>query len=180
MNETQTNATHEARNAQMGVLTAMPDVYMRTLQRTGTRMLRAQERMLQSLMQAGHLQMKFSQDFWAARGAAGRTEGRQDIGTMAVAETERMLSHLHEITETVQRGVSEALQSLMDTAEATAQDAHDTALRTADDAAYAAQAGAEAMKDTIDRTTEATSKLGETAIAPPDRLSRAPVPKVGN
>jgi len=180
MNETQTNATHEARNAQMGVLTAMPELYMRNLQRTGTRMLRAQERMLQSLMQAGHLQMKFSQDFWAARGAAGRTEGRQDTGTMAVAETERMLSHLREITETVQRGVSEALQSLMDTAEATAQDAHDTVLRAADDTTYAARTGAEAMKETIDRTTEATRQAADTAIAPPDRLSRAPAPKVGN
>jgi hypothetical protein len=180
MNETQTNAPHEARNAQMSVLTAMPEFYMRNLQRTSSRMLRAQERMVQSLMQAGHLQMKFSQEFWAARGATARAEMRQETGTIAVAETERVLSHLREITETVQRGVSEALQTLMDTAEATAQDAHDTGLRAADDATYAAQAGADAMKETIDRTTAVTRNAAETVKAPAERGYRAPAPKVGN
>jgi hypothetical protein len=68
----------------------------------------------------------------------------------------------------------------MDTAKTTAQDAHDTGLRAADDATYAAQAGADAMKETIARTTEVTGNAAETVKAQADRVDRAPAPKVGN
>jgi membrane carboxypeptidase/penicillin-binding protein PbpC len=154
MNETQTNAPYDARNAQMSVLTAMPEFYMRNLQRTSARMLRAQERVMQGLMQAGQLQMKFSQEFWASRGAADRTDMRQDASHVAVAETERVLSHLRDITATVQSGFKSALETLMDSAETTAQDAHDTSLT-------AAHAGIDAANQTVNRTGAAMRQGAE-------------------
>jgi hypothetical protein len=146
-------------------MSAMPEFYMRNLQRTSAKMLRAQERMMHGLMHAAQLQMKFSQDFWANRGAGVRTDVRQEAGNAAVAETERMLSVLREITETMQRGFTEAMQLLMENNEIMAEDARETGTQAAQDATYAAKAGVSAAHDNmqagINAAHDTINKTGE-------------------
>jgi uncharacterized phage infection (PIP) family protein YhgE len=171
---------NEARAAQTSALTAMPEFYMRNMQRTSAKMLRAQERMMQGLTEAAQLQMKFTQEFWSKRGTLAREHTGAEAAHATTHEGESMMGVMREISETMQRSFTEAMQVMMENAQQMAEDARETQKNATESLQQAGRSGMRAAQDvtesSMDRAQDNIGKVQDSMKQGMDRLKAADEP----
>lgn len=109
-------------NQDKSAISLSSETMLRSWQQSGARMMRAQERMLSSMMSAAKLEMQFGQTLMQNRLSLLQHTG-QDTPPSPMTEIEKMLNMMREVSEELRNGFREALAALTDGAGAEAQDA---------------------------------------------------------
>ncbi|HEY1856634.1 hypothetical protein [Acidocella sp.] len=161
-------AAHERTRA---ILAVTPETFVRNWQLTGLRVLRAQERMLHSMMSAARLEMQFGQDVLANR--MSRFNSRSENGARAdgaFQEFDRMITMMREVTEELRGGFTEATQLLTEAAEESLRDTKKAVQTVADKSAEAAhdslQSSGKFTKKIVEPATESAGTEKEAARRP--------------
>jgi len=101
--------------------------YMRSWQKTGLRMLRAQERVMQGIAKAAKLEIKYGQDLVGSRMSLLDWNGTNTDARagMAVREVESLMNMMRDVTEELNHSFADAAKLLTEGMEDTMRESED-------------------------------------------------------